>query len=191
VPVQCYASYDRVELFVNGVSHGRQGRYRKGRVLQSNYRFLWPDVPYEPGELKVVAYDKHGNTLAEARVVTAGEPAAIELVADRAGVRADGEDMAFLTARILDSEGALCPRAANAISFQVKGPGEIAGLCNGDATSLESFKGRRMKAFNGLCVLYLQSVDGESGRIEVTASSDGLAEGRTVLMAPDKNVSTG
>lgn len=181
VSVQCYASYDRVELFVNAVSHGTRERYAKGRVLQSNYRFLWQDVTYEPGEIKVVAYDRRGNTVGETSVVTASEPAAIELVADRASVQADGEDMAFVTARVIDKEGNLCPRAANAISFQIEGPGEIAALCNGDATSLESFKGSQMKAFNGMCVLYLQSAGCEQGAITVTASAEGLADGTTVV----------
>jgi len=108
----------------------------------------------------------------------------VELVADRASVQTDGGDMAFVTARIVDKDGNLCPRADHSLSFAVDGPGIIAGLCNGDATSLESFKGSRMKAFNGMCVLYLQSAVGEMpDSISVTASADGLADGAVSLEA--------
>lgn len=183
VPVQCYTNHNSVELFVNGKSMGKLGRYHKGRVLQSNYRFLWPAVPYEPGELKVVAYDKKGVIQGEHTVKTAGAPARIELVSDRDTIKSDGDDMAFITARIVDKDGNLCPRADHSLSFAVDGPARIEGLCNGDATSLESFKGTEMKAFNGMCVIYLGSSGEETGDIEITASADGLTETTATLTA--------
>jgi beta-galactosidase len=180
VSVQCYASYDRVELFVNGVSHGKRERYEKGRVLQSNYRFLWQNVPYAPGEIKVVAYARDGSVLNEITQTTAGAPAAIELVTDRTSLQADGDDMAFVTARIVDANGTLCPRADHPLAFTVQGPAQIAGLCNGDATSLESFKGSTMQAFNGLCVLYLQA-NTEAGEVTVKVSAEGVQDGSLLL----------
>lgn len=182
VPVQCYTNHRAVELFVNGKSMGRLSRYHKGRVLQSNYRFLWPAVPYEPGVLKVVAYDSEGLVKGEASIHTAGEPAAVALVADRLTMAADGEDMAFVTARVVDRQGHLCPRADNSIVFKIAGPASVAAVCNGDATSLESFKNNRMKAFNGMCVAYLRSASGV-GEVNMSASANGLAKGTVVLHA--------
>ncbi len=182
VPVQCYTNYKEVELFVNGKSLGRLSRYPKGRVLQSNYRFLWPAVPYEPGEIRVVAYGPKGVMMSETCVHTAGEPAAITLVADRQTMAADGEDMAFVTARVVDKHGNLCPRANNSIAFKIAGPATVAAVCNGDATSLESFKSNRIKAFNGMCVAYLCS-SGGPGDVIVSASSEGVAEGVVGLRA--------
>lgn len=181
VPVQCYTNHRIVELFVNGRSMGKLSRYPKGRVLQSNYRFLWPAVPYEPGELKVVACDRRGVVTGEVSVRTAGEPAAIELRADRTAVSADGDDMAFVTARIVDKHGVLCPRADNRVTFSIKGPAAIAAVCNGDATSLESFKSEHIKAFNGMCIAYLRSSGCGGGRIELKASADGLGDGVVAL----------
>lgn len=181
VPVQCYSNYPSVELFVNGVSIGKKSHYRKYKVLESNYRFLWPAITYEPGEIKVVGYDKEGNVQEEAIIKTAGKPEAIELTSDRAALKTDGDDMAFVTVRIVDKDGNLCPQADNLLSFSVKGPAEISGLCNGDATSLESFKGDTMKAFNGMCVLYLGSLDADAGDIKVTVSADGLIDGTADL----------
>lgn len=177
VPVQCYTSYPAAELFVNGVSMGRQSHYRKPQALRSPYRFIWPTVPYAAGELKVVAFDGKGVQQAERRIVTAGEPCCIELVGDQPGLRTDGEDMAFVTVRIVDKDGVLCPKADNSIGFEVEGPAEIAAVCNGDATSLESFKGTRIKAFNGLCVVYLRSVAGPSAPIALKAQATGLDAG--------------
>jgi len=182
VSVQCYANHSRVELFVNGKSMGMLGRYPKGRVLQSNYRFLWPAVPYEPGELKVIAYDQQGNIVGETCVRTAGEPAAIELVSDRSSMAADGEDMAFVTARIVDKHGNLCPSAGNSVVFNIEGPASVDAVCNGDATSLESFKRSQIKAFNGMCIAYLRSTGGV-GNVMLSASSEGVAEGTVTLSA--------
>jgi beta-galactosidase len=183
IPVQCYTNYTIVELFVNGVSMGKRSRYEKYKVLESQYRFNWHNVPYETGELKVVAYGKDGSVVEERAVVTAGDPQRIELTPDRETLKADGDDMAFVAVRILDDQGNLCPRADTTIVFTVDGPARIAGLCNGDATSLESFKGNQMKAYNGQCVLYLKSQNGEKGPVTVSASADGLAYAAVTLQA--------
>ena len=99
----------------------------------------------------------------------------------RESLQADGDDMAFITARIVDADGNLCPRAAHPLTFAIDGPARIVGLCNGDATSLESFKGNSMQAFNGLCVLYLRTLDGSAGHITVTAKADELMHGTVAL----------
>ena len=89
----------------------------------------------------------------------------------------------FVTVKIVDKDGNLCPRADNSLSFSIDGPAKIAGLCNGDATSLESFKGTEMKAFNGMCILYLGSDDADASDITVTVSADGLADSTVELKA--------
>lgn len=183
IPVQCYTTHKVVELLVNGRSMGKRNRYPKGRVLQSNYRFFWDSVPYEPGELTAMAYDRKGNLQDQLTIRTAGEPAAIDLQTDRPALSADGDSMAFVTVRVVDRDGNLCPRADDSLSFKVEGPAEIAGLCNGDATSLESFQGDSMKAFNGMCVVYLRSVEGKTGSITLTVSADGLGDGAVELTA--------
>jgi beta-galactosidase len=119
--------------------------------------------------------------LGETRISTAGAPAGIELSSDRVTFEADGEDMVFVTARIVDAEGNLCPRAALSVTFGIDGPARVAAVCNGDATSVESFKADRIKAFNGACVAYVQSVAGETGDVTLHATSDGLADGTIVM----------
>ena len=166
-PVMVYTSGDEAELFLNGKSLGRQ---KKG---EREYRLCWNDVRYEPGELKVIAY-KNGEHWADAVVRTAGPAAALRLEADRNEIRADGSDLCFVTVKVVDARGDVVPNASQLVKFSVSGPGEIAGVDNGDATSLLPLQGREMKAFSGQCLIILRSRSGESGTVELTAQADGL-----------------
>jgi beta-galactosidase len=170
-PVFVYTSFDSAELFINGKSQGI--RKKMSDSLLHRYRLMWMDVKYEPGELKVVAFDGDGNIGAEKIVVTAGKPNSIKLVADRKSLIANGEDLSFLTATIVDKDGNPCPTASNQLDFKVSGNGKFRAVCNGDATSLEMFHHPTMKAFNGKLVVLVQSTK-NAGEIELTVSGDGL-----------------
>ena len=143
-PVHVYTSGDEAELFLNGKSLGRK---KSGKF---QYRLHWDDVKYEPGELHVVAY-KNGKKWAEETVKTTGDAAKVTLKPDRATIHADGEDLSFVTVTIADKSGLMVPRSKNLVKFQIEGPGEIAAVDNGDATSFEPFQASERKAFNGLC----------------------------------------
>ena len=171
-PVHCYTSYRSAELFVNGVSQGV--RSKGDSAIMQRYRLVWSGVRYEPGELKVVVYDREGNPVAERVVRTAGEPAALRLSADRASLHPDGDDLAFVTVEVVDSDGSLCPRADVSIKFDLDGPGEIVAVGNGDPTSVESFAARERKAFNGKCMVVVRTVKGEGGPMRLSAESEGL-----------------
>lgn len=185
-PVHCYTSFPAVELFVNGISQGR--RSKRVHLMMGSYRLVWPDVRYAPGELKAVAYDADGKAAAETVVHTAGSPASVELKADRDAMVLDGEDMAFVTVRILDADGNLCPRADNLVKFVLEGDGEIAAVDNGNAASLEPFIADERKAFNGLCMVYLRSREGEGGTVTLRAHAEGLSSAAATLrgVPPEK-----
>jgi beta-galactosidase len=157
-PVYCYTDYPEAELFVNGKS---QGRIRKNAAERlDRYRLRWNDVTYEPGELRVVVYDENGKNCGEQSLRTAGEPARLLLDCwtqnDRGSLKADGEDLAFITVSLADEAGTLVPSAQDQLAFEVEGAGTFRAVCNGDATSLESFKQPRMKLFNGELVVILR-----------------------------------
>jgi beta-galactosidase len=177
-PVFVYTSYPSAELFLNGKSLGIQSKSHASKLHR--YRLMWMDVKYEPGTLTVVAYDEAGKAAAEKSVATAGQPYRIHLEADRQTITADGEDLSFVTATILDEAGHPCPTAAHRLHFQVEGPGSYRAACNGDATSLEVFHAPSMPAFNGKLVVLVQSST-QAGEIELTVSGEGLAEGRVVI----------
>jgi beta-galactosidase len=187
IPVFSYTNAEEVELFVNGKSFGKKrkgmdkapvpinfidwegGRY-KGTFM-SPYRLMW-EVPYQPGSIEVVAYT-NGERVAKKRINTAGEPAKIELIPDRVALHADGKDISFVTVRITDKDGNLCPSADNLVKFSVSDLGTIAAVGNGDPATMAAFQSNKRKAFNGLCMLMVKTTK-KSGLITVQATSDTL-----------------
>ncbi len=157
-PVYCYTDYPTAELFVNGKSQGKITKNRKSRL--DRYRLRWNDVKYQPGQVKVVVYDAQGNKAGEKNVTTAGKPSALKLDVwtqnDKQTLNATGDDMAFITVSLTDAKGNLIPEANDQLSFEVTGAGSFEAVCNGDATSLESFKKPTMKLFNGQLVVIVR-----------------------------------
>lgn len=189
-PVFVYTNYPEAELFVNGKSYGKQrkltadeARALQGKDslwLQRRYRLMWTDVPYEPGELKVVAYDNSGKKVEEKTVRTAGKPHHLEVVADRTALSADGKDLAYITVRVVDKDGNLCPADDRLVSFTVKGAGSFRAAANGDATCLDLFHLPRMHAFSGQLTAIVQS-GAESGNLVFEAKANGVKAGKLTL----------
>jgi len=170
-PVFVYTNYDSAELFVNGKSMGIQKK--NTATPQNRYRLMWMDVKYEPGTVKVVAFDKDGKAAAEQEIHTAGKAYKMVLDPDRKTIKADGKDLSYVTVSIVDEKGIPCPTAINQLQFKVTGKGKYRAACNGDATSLEMFHLPTMKAFSGKLVVLVQSLK-EAGNIELTVTGKGL-----------------
>ena len=189
-PVFVYTSYPEAELFVNGKSYGKQRKLDAKTALslkendalwlQRRYRLMWMDVPYEAGELKVVAYDKDGRPAEEKIVCTAGKPHHLEVVADRMQLTADGKDLAYITVRVVDKDGNLCPADNRLVTFSVKGAGTYRAAANGDATCLDLFHLPRMHAFSGQLTAIVQSGLLE-GDLIFEAKAKGLRTGKLIL----------
>lgn len=171
VPVFVYTNYPSAELFVNGKSYGKQSKNKK--TLQSRYRLMWMDVAYEPGDIKVVAYDESGKAVAEKMVQTAGKPHHLELVPDRTKIMADGKDLVYVTVRVVDKNGILCPNDQSLVKFSAEGAGRYRASANGDATCLDLFHLPKMHMFNGQLTVILQSSETE-GEIVFEATAQGL-----------------
>jgi beta-galactosidase len=196
IPVTCYTNCDTVELFVNGKSYGvkgyefpregMEGRYgnEPPRALAirttSDLHLSW-DVPYEPGTLHFVG-TTNGKTVVTEDVVTAGEPAAILLTADKSTLAADGRDVSHLTVQIVDGKGNIVPTADNDVTFTIQGEGKIIGVDNGDPASHESYKADHRKTFNGLALAIVQTTQ-NAGAIHITAASPGLSRASVDLMS--------
>ncbi len=173
-PVHVFTSGDEAELFVNGVS---QGREKKGPY---EYRLRWDDVVYAPGELRIETY-KDGKPWATATVQTAAAPAQLEATADRSEISADGGDLSFITVRVLDAQGRFAPTASNRIRFSIEGPAEIVATDNGDPTNLESFAAHERDAFGGMCLAIVRGLRGRPGEVVVHADARGLNEASVVV----------
>ena len=154
-PVYCYTDYPSAELFVNGKSQGKITKDPTTRL--DRYRLRWRDVVYEPGEIKVVVYDEKGMKAGERTVKTAGKPHRLQLDSDRSSLKADGNDLAFITVSLIDKDGTLLPDADDELQFAIEGAGSFRGVCNGDATSLQVMTEPCMKLFHGQLVVVVQS----------------------------------
>lgn len=178
IPVFVYTNYPSAELFVNGKSYGRQTKNRQ--TVENRYRLMWHNVTYEPGEVKVIAYDADGKAVAEKNVYTAGKPHHIELQTDYTSLKADGKDLAYVTVRVVDKEGNLCPTDGRLLNFRVKGAGSYRASANGDPTCLDLFHLPQMHAFNGMLTVIVQAGE-TAGNLELQVSAKGLKTARLVL----------
>ncbi|MBQ5528956.1 MAG: DUF4982 domain-containing protein, partial [Bacteroidales bacterium] len=157
VSVWVYSNCDEVALSVNGKNLGRKRMPRNGHLE-------WTAV-YQPGRVRAVGY-RNGKKICEETVFTAGAPAALQAVADRTEIRADGQDLAVLELSVLDDRGRFVPTACLPVTVTVEGPVRILGAGNGDP----AFRGRErpedpaarsftIDTFNGLAQVLIQSTD--------------------------------
>jgi len=184
IPVYSYTNCDTVELFLNGKSFGKKRTGEDatpvkvdcynwpGGDLNSKYRLRW-DVPYTAGKLEVVAYRK-GKEMCRKHVATASDPAAVVLAADRQKIKTIGNDLSYVTVRIVDAAGNFCPLADNLVEFELVGGGRLAAVGNGNAATTASFQANQRKAFNGMCLAIVGCDKAGASNFMLEAHSRGL-----------------
>ena len=190
-PVFVYTDAPEAELFVNGKSMGRQRKLSKAEAealkgkdefwLQRRYRLMWNDVKYEPGELKVVAYNADGSKMDEKTIKTAGKPD--HLVLQVQGKPTAADDLVYVTVSVADKDGIPCPTATDVVNFKVKGAGTFRAAGNGDATCLDLFHQPKHHLFAGQCTAIIQ-LDGTQGSVTLEASAKGLKSGKLMFERP-------
>ncbi|MFT4177488.1 MAG: DUF4982 domain-containing protein [Luteolibacter sp.] len=162
--VEVYTNAEEAELFLNGKSLGK-------KTVKKDYALNWK-VPFEPGTLKVVAYQS-GKEVASDTLNTAGEPAKIVLEADRETLTGSWHESANIEVRVVDANGIIVPTASNQIEFTIEGPAKILGVDNGDIVSHERFQANSRKAYQGHAFVVLQGKE-EKSAVTFKASSEGL-----------------
>lgn len=178
LPVCCYTSFDRAELFVNGRSYGICEKKPGSEKVLERYRLMWENVAFEPGILEVRALDAAGNVQMTETVRTAGLPAEIILSLDRENYTADGEDLCYVTAKVVDKDGNLCPLADTLLTFTVSGCGEFVATDNGCQTDLMPFQSPERNAYNGYAVGIFQTRKEQAGEMRICVSAEGLPAAR-------------
>ena len=166
--VTVYSSCPQVELFLNGKSLGKKMTDRSTKYMAS-----W-NVPYEKGIIKAVGYDSKNKIINSAQLVTASNPETIKITADRSTIKANNQDLSYVTVELLDAKGNLNPTAENLVQFKIDGPGIIAGVGNANPVSLESYQQPQRKAWNGKCLVVIKSATA-AGTIKLTASAAGMS----------------
>ena len=170
IDIWAYTNFNKVELFVNGVSQGVKSKQNDQLHLQWN-------VKYKAGSIKAIGTNPDGSTKVM-EIKTAGDPAKILIEPDRSTITANGTDLSFVTVTITDKDGNVVPFADNLINFEISGNGTIAGVDNGNQTSHEPFKANYRKAFNGKCLIIIKS-DIVAGSIKLKAAAKGLQTAET------------
>lgn len=183
-PIFVYTNYPSAEIFINGKSQGKQTKdtsinvYNSGSKeslvsleRQKRYRLMWMNTRYQPGTVKVIAYDKDGKVVEEKEIHTPGKPHHIQLSADRTVLLPNGKDLSFIRVSVVDKNGNLCSNDQRTIHFKVKGAGTFRAVANGNSVSLESFQANEMKVFSGELSAIVSS--GENAGI-ITFEATGL-----------------
>ncbi|MCX6261071.1 MAG: DUF4982 domain-containing protein [Bacteroidia bacterium] len=164
--VNVYSSCEQVELFLNGKSLGKKPTNRTTKCIA-----VW-QVPYQPGTLKAVGYNSK-KLVNVSELKTAGDPAQIKLTADRSKIKADGQDLSYVTVELTDANDIRNPKAESLITFSIDGPGTIVAVGNANPVSIESCQLPQRKAWRGRCLVILKS-DSKAGKITLKASATGL-----------------
>jgi beta-galactosidase len=171
IEVYCYSNLESVELFLNGESLG-------SKDMPRNSHLVWK-VKYAPGSLEARG-SRSGLERMVVKRETTGEPARIVLRPDRQRISADGEDVSVIEVRIEDKVGRLVPVADNEVVFQVTGAGKVMGVGNGNPSSHEPDKASKRRAFNGLCMVIVQSAK-QAGELRLAAEAAGLESASVVI----------
>jgi beta-galactosidase len=174
--VNIYSSCEQVELFLNDKSLGIKPTNRSTKFMT-----VW-QVPYTKGKLKAVGYSNNKQVNVSI-LQTADKPSIIKLSSDRTQIKADGQDLIYITVELTDAGGILNPTAENLIKFKVEGPGTIVAVGNANPISTESYELPQRKAWRGRCLVIIKST-GIPGDIILKASTVGLKE--TQLTTPSK-----
>lgn len=189
-PVMVYTDYPEAELFVNGVS---QGRIRKRQCaadlraehdswnLLRRYRLIWDEVKYQPGELKVLAYNEAGMPVDSCVRHTAGVPVRLVAVADKMKLNSAADELAFITVSAVDKDGHLVPQSAHEVKFKVEGCGEFRGVANGDPTDLHELNQPLMPLFGGKLMAIVGAKPHQTGHMKVLVTASGVQSCEVIL----------
>lgn len=165
--VHVYTRSQRVRLELNGKIVGEQN-LDTGKSITAEF-----DVPWEAGTLVARCFDNGRETDSQS-LKTTGKPMAVRLIADRTSIKADRNDLSYVRAEIIDSEGIIVPDADDIIvNFEVSGSGGIAGVGSGNPADMSGFQQPKKKAYQGICLAIVRP-NATPGKIFIRASAAGL-----------------
>jgi beta-galactosidase len=172
--VRVYTAGDEVRLFVNGKQAGIQPV-----PVEAGMKAEF-EAPYEAGELKAVALSG-GKQIAELVLKTAGPPASLRLRADRLRISASRNDLAYVTAEIVDKDGSLVPDAVVPVRISVTGAAELAAAGTANPKDPLSFRRPHLNTYHGKCLAIVRP-SGGTGEAVVRAEADGLVSATVAVL---------
>lgn len=190
-PVYVYTDFNKAELFLNGKSQGVREKDPTSADHMKRYRLMWDDVVYEPGELKVVAYNSKNEPVMENIVRTAGKPVKFRATISKGKLTTDSEDLAYITIRVVDKDGNVVPDYEGEVEIIVDHEGQLVATANGDPTSLHSFASNKVKLFSGAATAIVTTRGELPGNADVLVRSldkkQSIQDGRFVIPVVGKD----
>ena len=177
IDVEVYSRYPKVRLYLQPAEGGKPGKGEQligeKEVSEGKATFT---LPYQPGILR--AEGGHET----ATLQTAGEASAIRLTADRTTLKADGQDLAFITVELTDADGIVNPTAANELTATVSGPATLIGFGNADIKDCDRYTDAKHKTWKGRALIIVRST-GKKGRVTINVEGKGLKGQHSTLKA--------
>jgi len=171
--VRIFTKGDNVRLELNGELVGEKEVSAETQYIAS---FV---VPFEPGELKAIAYEE-GEEIATKSLKTAGDPTSIRLIADRDEINTDRNDLSFVKIEIVDEIGQVVPRDSIKIKLTLTGNGELAASGNASPYDMESFNRLEINTFKGRAQAIIRPF-AKNGNIKLIAEADDLKAGDVLI----------
>jgi beta-galactosidase len=178
--INAYSSCDEVELFLNGKSFGKVKTNRENKFT-APYK-----VDYQPGTLTAIGYT-NGKKVNSCELKTTGDPKKISLAADRKVIKADGQDLCYVTVELQDNNGLRNPTARNLVKFAIEGPGKIIAVGSSDPMGNQSFIRPERKAYQGRCLVVIRS-EGKAGEIKIKGIADGMVSAELKIKSTGKQL---
>lgn len=172
--VTAYSSCETTELFLNGKSLGKK------KTDRSTEFFATWEVPYAPGELKVVGY-KGKKAVASNILKTSGETSSINIIPDRREILSNNQDLSYVTIELTDKDGNRNPKDNRLLSFEIEGEGTIVGVGNANPMSVESCQLPQRNAWQGKCLVVIKSTD-KPGPIKLKVKANQLSTTETIII---------
>ena len=170
VELTVFSGAEEVELLLNGQSLGRKAVPRDGTMPRS----VGFETEYQPGTVEAVSYTG-GREISRTRLETTGAPVQVRLTADKADLRADGHDLAYVDIEIVDREGHVVPDAEIRLCAGVSGRGWLAGFGTANPITDEDYTDEETVSWRGRAQAVIRS-GCAGGEILLTVSADGLPE---------------
>lgn len=171
--VEVYSPGEKVELFFNEEKIGEQ------KLELCKCRF---DVPYKKGKLEAIAYDASGKKIGSDMLFSAKDDECLTILPESTGIKADGEDIAYISIHITDSLGMRKMLSDKKITVTVEGAGELVAVGSAQPETTERFDSGVYTTYYGRMIAIIRS-NGHKGAIRVTASAQGIPTASAVINA--------
>ncbi|PXY46439.1 sugar-binding domain-containing protein [Flavobacterium hydrophilum] len=178
IEIEIYSKYPKVRLYLNGKNIGEK---ETSRAQEFKATFA---IPYASGELKAVGLENE-KEVESVSLKTANQASKIKLTADRKTIKADGQDLVYISVEITDDKGLLDPNAGNELTFSVSGAGTIAGVDNADLKDPDLYVANSRKAWHGRALVIIKS-NNKSGVINLEVTSPELNKGVIKIQSAGK-----